>query len=57
MDDLADQIAKCGIGDEVQIKGHLKAYDTSKLKHRGGYPFLEIELSEIVEWRKTRNRS
>lgn len=52
--DLAKELAKVMVEDSVRLKGNIVAYDTSKMVHRGGFPFLEIEVTEIVEWRKQR---
>ena len=51
-DDLAKEIAKVPGGDGLHVRGKIVAHDTEKLKHRGGLPFLELEVTEIVEWRK-----
>lgn len=51
-DDLAKEIAKVPGGDGLHIRGDIVAYDAEKLKHRGGFPFLELNVTEIVEWRK-----
>lgn len=49
---IAKELAKVMPGDTVEIVGELVAYDTSKMPHRGGVPFLEVNVSEIAEWQK-----
>jgi len=49
---LAKEISAVRPGDLITITGKIVSYDVSKMKHRGGVPYLEIQITEIVEWQK-----
>jgi hypothetical protein len=47
--ELADELAKIRTGDAVHFRGTILSHDTKRVEHRGGMPYLQIEITEIVQ--------